>query len=330
VTLAQVTRPAVLAAIDEFDRLGRDEFLQSIGFGRARSYYLAFNGRLYDSKALVGYAHGVSTGVALKPADFTGGDKTVAQRLRALGFNIEFLRNPDWTRDEIILACALVESNGWKQLDRTDPRVMELSDLLQTPAIIPVNRRGPEFRNDAGVARKTADIATRHPSYPGVPTNGGRLDREVLKEFLADPDEMRATAAAIRAALASGEAVDAVDTDQDLSDPSVAEGGVLLRLHLRRERDRRIRQAKIADAVRRGIRIACEVCGFDFGETYGPRGAGYIECHHRVPLSVTGPTTTRTGDLALLCSNCHRMAHRSPWVGVEALRETVNSYRPGS
>jgi 5-methylcytosine-specific restriction protein A len=203
---------------------------------------------------------------------------------------------------------------------------MELSDLLQTPAIFSVNRRGPDFRNDAGVARKTADIATRHPSYSGVPTNGSQLDRQVLAEFLADPTEMRGIAAAIRAALASGTADDLYLPDPDLADLTADEGGVLLRLHLRRERDPKIRRAKLVDARRRGLPITCEACGFDFGRTYGPRGAGYIECHHRMPLSVTGRTKTRVEDLALICSNCHRMIHRTkPWLAVEELREVVTT-----
>ena len=39
--LAEITnRQAVLEAIREFDRLGRDRFLNKYGFGRARSYLL--------------------------------------------------------------------------------------------------------------------------------------------------------------------------------------------------------------------------------------------------------------------------------------------------
>src|SRR5690606_26809528 len=95
VTLADVTRAGVLAAIKEFDRLGREAFLKSTGFGRSRAYYLDYEGRLYDSKAIVGYAHGVSTGTPWGPKDLRGRDKTVAQRLESLGFTVAFLPNPD-------------------------------------------------------------------------------------------------------------------------------------------------------------------------------------------------------------------------------------------
>jgi 5-methylcytosine-specific restriction protein A len=88
VALVDITRPAVLEAVLEFDRLGRDEFLRTTGFHRARSYYLELNGRLYDSKAIAGYAHGRAQGTPLRPEDFSGGNATVATVLRTLGFDI--------------------------------------------------------------------------------------------------------------------------------------------------------------------------------------------------------------------------------------------------
>jgi 5-methylcytosine-specific restriction enzyme A len=326
VTLAQVTRSSVEAAVAEFDRLDREEFLRATGFSRSRSYYLRLNGRLYDSKAIVGYAHGISTGTPLGPGDFSGGDRTVAQRLEALGFEVAYLPPIDWTHDEITVVCAEVEANGWRQLDRRDRRVAELSRLLQSPANHPLAKRGPEFRNLASVARKSADIATRHPEYPGRPTNGNRLDEDVLHAFLDRPEQMRQLAQAIRDELSRGFATGPDLPDPDLGSLTAEEGGVLYRRHLRRERDPEIRRKKIAEAKRRGIPIACEVCSFDFGRVYGARGADYIECHHRTPLHVTGLTVTHIDDLALLCSNCHRMIHRTaPWLTVDELHAIVHS-----
>ena len=64
----------------------------------------------------------------------------MAYRLDALGLTVRYLPYLDWTRDEIILACELVEANGWKQLDASDGRVIALSELLQSPAIHPLDR----------------------------------------------------------------------------------------------------------------------------------------------------------------------------------------------
>jgi 5-methylcytosine-specific restriction protein A len=75
VTLSAVTRDAVLEAVAEFDRVGRDKFLETAGFGRAKYYFLDIDGKYYDSKAIVGYAHGVSGDRPWHADDFTGGDK---------------------------------------------------------------------------------------------------------------------------------------------------------------------------------------------------------------------------------------------------------------
>ncbi|GAA3499263.1 hypothetical protein GCM10019016_063670 [Streptomyces prasinosporus] len=87
--LGDIRYEHVIAATEEFRRLGRDTFLRTYGFGRARSYELVLDGRRYDSKALAGVAHGYATGHFLRAADFSGGAATVARCLRELGFVVE-------------------------------------------------------------------------------------------------------------------------------------------------------------------------------------------------------------------------------------------------
>jgi 5-methylcytosine-specific restriction protein A len=329
VTFADVTASAVINAVGEFKRLGREKFLESAEFGPATAYFLELDGELYDSKAIFGYAHGVSGDRAWRSGDFTGGDATVAKHLRELGFTVRYLRNPNWTRDEIILACAAAEANNWKTLAQESRRAIDLSQLLQSPAIHPLEGRRADFRNPAGIERKVSDIITCHPDYKGKRTNGNHLDGEVLTDFLERPAEMRALAETIKNTLLLWDDSEPAFPDPDLSDDmGVEEGGVLLKVHLRRERDPKLKRKKIAEARKAGVAIACEACGFDFYRTYGARGLDYIECHHRTPLSVTGKTRTRSQDLALVCSNCHRMIHRTAqWLTVADLRALVEAQR---
>ena len=57
--LAELTSAqAVEQALDEFDQLGRDAFLEKYGFGRARRYFVRRDGSYYDSKAVAGAAVG--------------------------------------------------------------------------------------------------------------------------------------------------------------------------------------------------------------------------------------------------------------------------------
>ncbi|MGW2081531.1 hypothetical protein ACWCOW_32165, partial [Streptomyces sp. NPDC001939] len=75
----------------------------------------------------------------------------------------------DWTRDELLLACALVVHNGWRELRQGDASVLELSDLLRS---LPTNQDAagdPRFRSPNSVSRKTTDIATAHPDHEAPP-----------------------------------------------------------------------------------------------------------------------------------------------------------------
>jgi putative restriction endonuclease len=86
---------AVRSAIAEFNRLGRDNFLSTHGFGRAREYFLEVDGRLYDSKAIVGVAHGYQFPKegTLKSKEFSGGNLTVRQKLAELDFTVRVIKH---------------------------------------------------------------------------------------------------------------------------------------------------------------------------------------------------------------------------------------------
>jgi hypothetical protein len=92
----------VLSAIAEYDRLGRDAFMQQYRFGDARTVFVNYNNRTYEAKAIVGVANGHATGTFV-----TGGDpdykagqaRSVLQRLgmevTATPPRVEIRRAPD-------------------------------------------------------------------------------------------------------------------------------------------------------------------------------------------------------------------------------------------
>lgn len=105
---------------------------------------------------------------------------------------------------------------------------------------------------------------------------------------------------------------------------SASEGSPRLVAHLRRERNRALIAAKKAAVMNAKSCLACEACGFDFSLAYGTCGKDYCEVHHRIPLSTSDAAVLTTlDDLAILCSNCHRIIHLSPMLSVEALAEVV-------
>lgn len=233
-------------------------------------------------------------------------------------------RNPDWADDELILALDLYRRQGL--LDDRDPRVIDLSELLNS---LPIHTTRPDierFRNPNGVALKLANFAALDPDYPGMGMRrGGQRDRAIWARYADRRDQLDALASAIRTGAASGfPAVPEEDEDE------AEEGRLLYRRHRAYERDPRLRSRKKTQARETTGRLACEVCGFDFENAYGSLGHDFIECHHLVALSATGRRTTRLSDLALLCSNCHRMAHRRrPWPTIQELRDLIDGQRPG-
>ena len=107
------------------------------------------------------------------------------------------------------------------------------------------------------------------------------------------------------------------------------EGKKKYKIHFQRERDSSlVRNAKAVVLEREG-KIACEACGFDFEKTYGDLGAGYIEAHHKVPVSeIDGRSKTKVKDLVMVCSNCHRMLHRSKeTASIEKLKKLLAQHR---
>lgn len=78
----------------------------------------------------------------------------------------------------------------------------------------------------------------------------------------------------------------------------------------------------------------CFVCGFDFGETYGPVGAGFIHVHHLVEVSSIGEEykIDPINDMRPLCPNCHAMIHsrKQPFKIEELKKMFIENHKSGS
>ncbi len=68
----QVRHDDVLAALQDYDRLGPEQFFSQHGYGPSRSYELIWNERHYPHKAILGTAYEIATGQRLAPGDFEG------------------------------------------------------------------------------------------------------------------------------------------------------------------------------------------------------------------------------------------------------------------
>ena len=224
------------------------------------------------------------------------------------------MRNPKWHRDEIILALDLYSRLEPGMINSSNPDIEELSFFLNRLPIHEVRPDEAKFRNPNGVSLKLSNFLAIDSSYKGKGMQSySQLDEKVFKEFESDTERLHKTAERIRAI--SQDLDLAIElykiNDEDDRIFEVREGTVIYKLHKYRERDSKIIKRKKEREFQRLGRLPCEACMFDFFQKYGNLGYKYIECHHRTPLSEFSPKTKTTlKDLALVCSNCHRMLHR--------------------
>lgn len=234
------------------------------------------------------------------------------------------MRNPRWTRDEVILALDLFIRSEKRQLAANHAEVIALSQVMQRLPYHPPEARDASFRNPNGISMILGNFLGIDPDYEGAGLGrNNRLQREVWNELARIPERLRRLAQAIVAAIdLAGPLPDATQADDETV---FLEGELLTRLHTRRERNARVVARKKRRVLEEAGRLSCEVCGFDFEKTYGQLGRGFAECHHQLPLAelpfVRG---TRLADLAVVCANCHRMLHKSrPVLSVHELKEIV-------
>jgi 5-methylcytosine-specific restriction protein A len=159
--LRDLTQREILQAVAEFDRIGRDRFLEKYGFGPARSYLLVVDGKTYDSKAIVGAAHGyLADREPLAPSDFSGGAATVGRVLTGLGFEVS-QAGPGLTVDELVKSLS-----GLRLYRSPDGRVALYQPLTLLWAIGRAHQDLPRLAGWDGTRTLLGDFLERHGEQP--------------------------------------------------------------------------------------------------------------------------------------------------------------------
>lgn len=223
--------------------------------------------------------------------------------------------NPNWTRDEVILALDLYFDCKGSIPGQTDPRVKALSDLLRAFPHHSVAARKESFRNSYGVAFKLQNL--RQVATGKGLGNVSRIDREVWDELGLNPKRTKQLAALIRTGIKVVESVKEDSSNEDV----FAEGKVVTETHNRRERDPKLRKRLLEQRQSAGG-LSCDVCRCTPTGHAPDLQEAVFEAHHIQPLSTGQERKTQLKDMALLCANCHRMVHRAiaqskRWLSIE-------------
>ncbi|TCA21438.1 HNH endonuclease [Rhizobium leguminosarum] len=209
--------------------------------------------------------------------------------------------NPKWSRDETFLALDLYLTLKGQIPSPKSSEIISLSELLRSLPYHAEAAKQSTFRNPDGVGFKLMNI--RQVATGKGLGNVSNMDRQVWAEFGHRPDEVHRIAAAIRAGIPVASSGQLPDVDLELP-----EGRLLTALHLRRERNPKVR-GLLFDA-RRPSGLRCEICELSRPRLEMSMQEAIFEAHHLVPLAEAGERKTRLADLALLCACCHRLIHR--------------------
>lgn len=244
------------------------------------------------------------------------------------------VRNPAWTRDELILALDLYLRHRESPPSKDSAAVKELSSVLNELGFAMEYAVRRTFRNPSGVYMKMMNFRRFDPAYTAqgkVGLQRGNKDEEVVwKLFAHDPKRLAEVSSAIRSCIANppGRSDPIEDDEPGIQDAE--EGRILTRVHRQRERSRKLVEQVKALALKQTGRLVCAACGFDFVDKYGPSANGIIDVHHTKPLhTLAEGHRTSIHDLALLCANCHRVVHASrPWLSIEEVASLCAVARP--
>ena len=185
--------------------------------------------------------------------------------------------------------------------------------------------RTEKYRNSASLWANRVQFARLHLANQGMLFRANSAPDAPRSYWKLTPKGVEA-ARSLQRSSGSIDLQIAADLEAVAQEESALEGLRTARLAAHFERNPKLRAAAVAIHG-----TTCVACQFNFEAIYGARGKDYIEVHHLVPVSqMAEPSTVnpRT-DMTVLCSNCHRMVHRSREkpLSLHDLVEVVRSHR---
>jgi predicted HNH restriction endonuclease len=297
-TLSEIkNKESILSAISEYDKIGGYAFLNRYGFDPSLKYFLYYNNKLYDSKAIVGvsYRYEYPTEEYLSSNEFSGGQDTVVALLKNLEFTV--------LEKSITTACYLALKKINKESSIEEIKEKILDEKLYDFGAQDINDviRVQIERYCDNVERKQQH---NRKLFHKIDTSIYTLI-EFLKEHNINENEVN---------------------DVEIKYESATEGEKKFKFTSFYERDSKLRKRAIQYHG-----TTCYSCGFNFEEFYGEYAKDYIHIHHTKPLFETSGTqeVDPIKDLVPVCANCHSIIHRrkNETKSIDEVKEMIRMQR---
>ncbi|AHF14931.1 type III PLP-dependent enzyme domain-containing protein [Niabella soli] len=102
------------------------------------------------------------------------------------------MKNPKWHRTEIILALELYFDSNRGSIDAKNPKIIELSEVLNALPLFMDRPDTEKFRNPNGVSLKLSNFLAIDPTHNGRGMSSySKLDKEIFEEFVDDKRRLK-------------------------------------------------------------------------------------------------------------------------------------------
>jgi 5-methylcytosine-specific restriction protein A len=213
--------------------------------------------------------------------------------------------NPDWNREELILALNLYFKMDYGQMHGRNPDVIQLSKDLRNLYIHSNIPDKEKFRSVNSVALKLANLKKSDQNFKGKGMrDGGKLEKEIWNEFHRHRDTLKNEADLIRQLYLKPKS----ENKSVTAEPKVNyKSDFLYLFHKNRETDPLVNKVKKEMVLTNSKSLKCEVCGFDSVAFYGELGNDLMEIHYKKESkNEPGLESSSMEDFIIVCSNCHK------------------------
>ena len=189
------------------------------------------------------------------------------------------MKNPDWNREELILALDLYFKMDYGQMHGRNPDIIQLSNDLRSLKLHLNIPDKDKFRSPSSVALKLANLKRSDQNFKGRGMrDGGKLEKEIWNEFHGHRDTLKNEADLIRQLYLKPKSE---EKSQVINVKDNLESDFFYRFHKNRETDPLVIKVKKEMTLINSKSLKCEVCGFDSAAFYGELGNDLMEIHYK-------------------------------------------------